>query len=248
MCFFDQHRFSCGDWKWGRFRQHCNREHRTGETCGMKLIMSIIPVTVMCKLCEKIESKRRRRQREVDRINGWREASTAMESQESLQEAQSLTERLDREIGVIQSLRERRNRSCTAEVGPEILSIDNPGTLVGFGSTINDVAVATRVSHYPCLPCEPINQAWTQSFTSLPYVLPQRNLIGYEEFYEQAHSETSSRPPRGSSYVSTNNQQRDYECEGTPRRPMVATQCKSLNYGVETKLVNSQRSKIYSTV
>ena len=219
----------------------------------MKLVMSTIPVTRMCKLCEKIESKRRRRQREVDRLKGWCEGRTAMEYQASRQEAQSLIEGLDREIGVIQSLRERPFRGCAAEVGPELLSINNLGTLVGFGSTISDVAVAIRVSHYPCLPYEHINQTWTQSFTSLPYVLPQGNLFGVvgganEEIYKRDHSETSSRSLRGSSYVFTNNQQRNYGHEGKPRRPMVAAQGKSLNYEFETKPVNFQGSKIYSTV
>ena len=71
MCFFDQHRFECGDWKWGHFRQHCNREYRTGETCGMKLIMQTVPVCQKCKLCEKIDTKMRRRGAEVERIKRW---------------------------------------------------------------------------------------------------------------------------------------------------------------------------------
>ena len=146
MCFFDQHRFSCGDYKWGHFRQHCNREHRTGETCGMKLIMSTIPVNTRCKLCEKIETKRRRRQRELDRINGWREASRAIVSQASQQKAQLLIEKLDREIEVIQSLRERRYRSCASEVGPAISSIDGTRNTLDDGSTIHNDAMPIRVS------------------------------------------------------------------------------------------------------
>lgn len=68
MCFFDQYRFSCGDWKWGHFRQHCARELRIGETCGLKLIMATIPVDHKCRLCEKIDAKMRRRNAEIERI------------------------------------------------------------------------------------------------------------------------------------------------------------------------------------
>ncbi|CAI6331936.1 unnamed protein product [Periconia digitata] len=71
MCFFDQHRFACGDWKWGHFRQHCAKEYRIGETCGMKLIMQTIAVGQKCRLCEKIETKMRRRATEMDRIARW---------------------------------------------------------------------------------------------------------------------------------------------------------------------------------
>src|SRR5271156_3250156 len=60
MCFFDQHRFNCGDWKWGHFRQHCNSEFGVGETCGMKLVMQTYEIDTKCKLCQKIDTKHRR--------------------------------------------------------------------------------------------------------------------------------------------------------------------------------------------
>ena len=74
MCFFDQHRYMCGHWKWGHFRQHCNREYRTGETCGMKLIMETFPTNSKCKLCEKVETKFRRQEAEAARILRWDKA------------------------------------------------------------------------------------------------------------------------------------------------------------------------------
>ena len=77
MCFFDQHRFSCGDWNWGHFRQHCNREYRTGKTCGLKIIMATYQVNQKCELCDKIDIKQRRRAEETDQISRWqREGST----------------------------------------------------------------------------------------------------------------------------------------------------------------------------
>ena len=73
MCFFDQNVYVCGDWTWGPFRQHCNREYRTGEACGMKLIMTTHRVGEKCKICEKIDSKRRRSVAEFKRIQCWKQ-------------------------------------------------------------------------------------------------------------------------------------------------------------------------------
>ncbi len=71
MCFYDQFIFSCGDYKWGHFRQHCNREYRTGETCGIKSIMQTLRVDNKCKRCEKLDTTFRRRQAEARRITSW---------------------------------------------------------------------------------------------------------------------------------------------------------------------------------
>lgn len=37
----------------------------------MKLIMQTVPVGQKCRLCEKIDTKMRRRGAEVDRVNRW---------------------------------------------------------------------------------------------------------------------------------------------------------------------------------
>ena len=111
--------------------------------------MSTIPVNVRCKLCEKIESKRRRRQREVDRIGKLRhEASNVKEYQASLQEAQSLIKKLDQEIEEIQSERERRYGSCILGIGPAVPSIDGMRNMVEYDAAIDDDVMPTRVSHY----------------------------------------------------------------------------------------------------
>lgn len=106
MCFFDQHRFACGDWKWGHFRQHCNREYRTGETCGMKLIMQTVPVGQKCKLCDKIETKQRRRSAEVDRIRRWQREGTKFRA--SIDKSYDLIKELDKDIFDLGSERQRR--------------------------------------------------------------------------------------------------------------------------------------------
>jgi hypothetical protein len=73
MCFYDQFIFSCGDYKWGHFRHHCNRWYRTGETCGIKLIMLALRVESKCKRCEKLDTTFRRRQAEATKIASWKQ-------------------------------------------------------------------------------------------------------------------------------------------------------------------------------
>ncbi|KAH6672910.1 hypothetical protein B0J14DRAFT_450001, partial [Halenospora varia] len=71
MCFYDQYALSCGDFKWGNFRQHCSKEYRIGETCGMKLVMQTISRNELCKICRKIETKLQRVEKEVAHIRRW---------------------------------------------------------------------------------------------------------------------------------------------------------------------------------
>lgn len=72
MCFYDQIRFSCGDYKWSHFRQQCNRKYRTGETCGMKLVIQRVLVEQQCKNCDRLDTIHRRRQAEAMGIDAWR--------------------------------------------------------------------------------------------------------------------------------------------------------------------------------
>jgi hypothetical protein len=71
MCFYEQYQMYCGDYKWGHFRQHCSKEYRTGETCGMKLVMNTIPKHEKCKVCTKIDTKKGRLMKEQERIHRW---------------------------------------------------------------------------------------------------------------------------------------------------------------------------------
>lgn len=72
MCYFDQTRWNCGFWKWGNFRQQCNKEYRTGETCGLKLVYDTNYKNEKCKLCEQIEKKQRRYHKMCQDIERWR--------------------------------------------------------------------------------------------------------------------------------------------------------------------------------
>ena len=115
MCFFDQHRFVCGDWKWGHFRQHCAKEYRIGETCGMKLIMATVPVGTKCKLCEKIDTKMRRRTAEVDRVNRWQREGNKFRA--SIDKSMELIRGLDGEIYELSCERNRRLQGIGTQMG-----------------------------------------------------------------------------------------------------------------------------------
>ncbi|KAI9735165.1 MAG: hypothetical protein M1834_001753 [Cirrosporium novae-zelandiae] len=106
MCFYDQHRFACGDWKWGHFKQHCNREYRTGETCGMKLVMQTYPVAQKCKICEKLDIKQRKKNQELDRINRWQREPHKFRA--SIEKAWNTIAELENEIANLNYERQKR--------------------------------------------------------------------------------------------------------------------------------------------
>ena len=104
--------FVCGDWKWGHFRQHCNREYRTGETCGMKLVHAAYQLTTKCKLCEKIETKFRRRQAEVERYSRWQREGGKFKA--SMDKSLVIIKEVDDEIRELQmEVAKRRNNVCS---------------------------------------------------------------------------------------------------------------------------------------
>ena len=109
MCFFDQHRFACGDWKWGQFRQQCNKEYRRGETCGMKLIMSTLPVGQKCAICTKIDTKIRRRMAEVEKIKRWQREGNKFPR--SVEVAYDAIDDLDKEIAKLKRDRQSKQRA-----------------------------------------------------------------------------------------------------------------------------------------
>jgi hypothetical protein len=110
MCFYEQIVFACGDFKWSRFKQHCNKEYRTGETCGMKLVMDTQRVRDKCSTCQKIETKLRRRAKEEERIARWNK-----ESNRSASIAKSTEDirQLDQEIYALNLERQKRSNTLT---------------------------------------------------------------------------------------------------------------------------------------
>jgi hypothetical protein len=77
-----------------------------GETCGMKLVMQTIPTGTKCKLCDKIETKMRRRTAEVDRIGRWQREGTKFRA--SIDKAMEIIRSLDSEIYELGCERSRR--------------------------------------------------------------------------------------------------------------------------------------------
>ncbi|KAF8847615.1 hypothetical protein BDZ45DRAFT_607212, partial [Acephala macrosclerotiorum] len=63
--------FTCNDWKWCSFHQHCSKAGRAGETCSVRLIMATRYISQKCKLCKQIEVKRRRIRKLDNNIRRW---------------------------------------------------------------------------------------------------------------------------------------------------------------------------------
>jgi hypothetical protein len=100
MCFYEQYRFTCGDFKWGNFRQHCNKEYRMGETCGMKLVDNTTMQPTKCKYCEKADTKLRKRQTEAERVVRWQQEGR---NPVSIEKSMDTIKQLDTEIAQIYS-------------------------------------------------------------------------------------------------------------------------------------------------
>lgn len=107
MCFYEQYVYQCHDWKWGNFRQHCQAEYRTGETCGLKLNYHSIPLQEKCKLCLKIEAKQRRRAKHVDDYNRWRKDSGRYQA--SMEKALGEIKALENEINQLKFEKDQRS-------------------------------------------------------------------------------------------------------------------------------------------
>ncbi|KAH6974815.1 hypothetical protein EDB80DRAFT_595303 [Ilyonectria destructans] len=82
MCFFEQTRWACGYWKWGIFREQCNKEHRIGETCGLRLIYKTKHERTTCKICQDMSKKNRRLAKTVSDIQRWRREGTCPATRE----------------------------------------------------------------------------------------------------------------------------------------------------------------------
>ncbi|OJJ30315.1 hypothetical protein ASPWEDRAFT_45864 [Aspergillus wentii DTO 134E9] len=103
MCFYDQKIFVCGDWSWAKFAHRCNYEYRTGETCGMRLVNQTEREQTPCRLCEKIETKHRRRIAEKERLDRWqREGSNLVAS---MDKSKNTILELEKEIAALNSER-----------------------------------------------------------------------------------------------------------------------------------------------
>ncbi|TVY24701.1 hypothetical protein LHYA1_G006740 [Lachnellula hyalina] len=112
MCFYEQYQMYCGDYKWGHFRQHCSKEYRTGETCGMKLVMNTITKHEKCKVCSKIDTKKGRLVKEQERIHRWEhEQQRGHHRGASIENSQGIIAQLEWEIQDLQYQRSQATLS-----------------------------------------------------------------------------------------------------------------------------------------
>jgi len=108
MCFYEQYRFECGDWKWGNFKRHCQAEYRMGETCGMKLVYLTVPLDQKCQLCQSIDKKSRRYEKTKADYSRWYQDPTRQASAaKALEDLNALAQ----EIKTIQADRQNRMQS-----------------------------------------------------------------------------------------------------------------------------------------
>jgi hypothetical protein len=116
MCFYEMFRFECGDWKWGNFKQHCNKEYRMGETCGMKLVQDTYHQQSKCRLCEKYDTKLRKREAECQRIKRWEAEG---KNPASVEKAYATVHSLDEEIRNLYSEIYKRRNNINSQRAPE---------------------------------------------------------------------------------------------------------------------------------
>ena len=72
----------------------------------MKLIMQTVPCREKCKLCEKLDTKQRRRSAEMDRIQRWQKEGGKFRA--SIERSYEMVKALDKEIYDIRHERQRR--------------------------------------------------------------------------------------------------------------------------------------------
>jgi hypothetical protein len=71
MCFYNQTRWICGNWRWGSFQQQCKWEYRLGETCGLKLIFATNHEDQVCNICHQWNKKQRRIAKLTQDVKRW---------------------------------------------------------------------------------------------------------------------------------------------------------------------------------
>lgn len=111
MCFYNQKQFSCGDWSWTSFAHQCTYEYRIGETCGIKLVNKTETKSTKCCLCDRIETKYRRREAEEARLARWMREGAILVA--SMDRSRSIIKEIDREIFSLRREREYRRKSLS---------------------------------------------------------------------------------------------------------------------------------------
>jgi hypothetical protein len=110
MCFYEQFEFACKDFRWGNFKEHCNKEYRRGETCGMKLVYEVTHKPELCTICDKIERKTRRYWKFQEKLTKWEAEGRLRELQATVEKTRAEQEEVRLEIVKLQGDREERAR------------------------------------------------------------------------------------------------------------------------------------------
>jgi hypothetical protein len=108
MCYFECIIFACGDWKWGNFKYHCTHEYRIGETCGLKFVAYNQQENFQCRICDRIDTKLRRRAQEVTRLELWAKEGRLEHLPASVEKSHNTISVLDHEISLLREEKEQR--------------------------------------------------------------------------------------------------------------------------------------------
>ena len=111
MCFYDQFEFACKDFRWGNFREHCNKEYRRGETCGMKLVHQVIEKPDICAICEKINRKTRRWYSYDEKLKTWEAEGRLAELSATVEKYRADQAEVGLDIQRLQGERQERARA-----------------------------------------------------------------------------------------------------------------------------------------
>jgi hypothetical protein len=110
MCFFDQHIYQCGDFKWGNFRQQCTKECRTGEVCSIKLVLKNVQLDQECKICKTLNTKHRRKAKEEENIARWKREQSYIRRTASIEASEKIIDELDQAIAKLMEERSYRQK------------------------------------------------------------------------------------------------------------------------------------------
>ena len=132
MCYFDQTVWSCGYWRWGHFRQQCNKEYRMGETCGLKLVYETRFEQDSCRLCHDIDKKVRRCEKMSRDVQRWQREGNRNATIE-----RTCSEMRDVQSQIARMEEEHQNRARSTQVR-------NPSPIQWFKASRREVAERKR--------------------------------------------------------------------------------------------------------
>lgn len=108
MCWYECFKYSCQDFKVGNFKEHCDKEYRMGETCGLVMYYNTIQLPEICTLCERIERKLRRRDKAMSDYQRWAQDPNPYKYKASMEKAKEEYQTLTQEIEAIQGEKDRK--------------------------------------------------------------------------------------------------------------------------------------------